>query len=71
MPRLIVVGSASPTVRTRRAHRRGVRDVVLVTKPALEDGATRYAQGGIAAAVRRGLLGAARGRHDERRRRAL
>ena len=30
---------------------RGVRDVVIVTKAALEESATRYAQGGIAAAI--------------------
>jgi len=52
MPRLIVVGSGiAGLFAALAAHRRGVRDVVLVTKAALEDGATRYAQGGIAAAV--------------------
>jgi L-aspartate oxidase len=52
MPRLIVVGSGiAGLFAALAAHRCGVRDVVLVTKAALEDGATRYAQGGIAAAV--------------------
>src|SRR2546427_13012000 len=52
MPRLIVVGSGiAGLFAAISAYRRGVRDLVLVTKAALEDGATRYAQGGIAAAV--------------------
>ena len=52
MPRLLVVGSGiAGLFAALAAHRRGVRDIVLVTKAALEDGATRYAQGGIAAAV--------------------
>jgi L-aspartate oxidase len=52
MPRLIIVGSGIAGLFTAlRAHRRGVRDITIVTKAALEDGATRYAQGGIAAAV--------------------
>ena len=52
MPRMIVVGSGIAGLFTALcAHRRGVRDVAIVTQAALEDGATRYAQGGIAAAV--------------------
>jgi L-aspartate oxidase len=52
MARLIVVGSGIAGLFTALcAHRRGVRDITVVTKAALEDGATRYAQGGIAAAV--------------------
>jgi len=52
MPRLIVVGSGiAGLFAVLAAHRRGVRDIVLVTKAGLEDGATWYAQGGIAAAV--------------------
>ena len=52
MPRLIVVGSGIAGLFTALcAHRRGVRDITIVTKAALEDSATRYAQGGIAAAV--------------------
>ncbi len=52
MPRLIVVGSGvAGLFAVLAAHRRGVREIVLVTKAALEDGATWYAQGGIAAAV--------------------
>ena len=52
MPRMIVIGSGIAGLFTALcAHRRGVRDIVVVTKAALEDSATRYAQGGIAAAV--------------------
>src|SRR5260370_35464262 len=52
MPRLIVIGSGiAGLFAALSAYRRGMRDIVLVTKAALEDGATRYAQGGIAAAV--------------------
>jgi L-aspartate oxidase len=52
MPRMIVVGSGIAGLFTALcARRRGVRDVIVVTKAALEDSATRYAQGGIAAAV--------------------
>jgi L-aspartate oxidase len=52
MPRLIVVGSGiAGLFAALCAHRRGLRDVVVVTKATLEDSATRYAQGGIAAAV--------------------
>ena len=52
MPRMIVVGSGIAGLFTAIcAHRHGVRDITIVTKAALEDGATRYAQGGIAAAV--------------------
>jgi len=52
MPRLIIVGSGIAGLFTALcAHRRGVHDVMVVTKAALEDGATRYAQGGVAAAV--------------------
>src|SRR2546425_6119438 len=52
MPRMIVVGSGIAGLFTALcAHRRGVRDITIVTKAALEDSATRYAQGGIAAAV--------------------
>ena len=52
MPRMIIVGSGiAGLFAALCAHRRGVRDVTIVTKAALEDGATRYAQGGIAAAV--------------------
>src|SRR5712664_749045 len=49
---LIVVGSGIAGLFTAlSAHRRGVRDVLIVTKATLEESATRYAQGGIAAAV--------------------
>lgn len=52
MPRMIVVGSGIAGLYTALcAHRRGIRDVTLVTKAALDDSATRYAQGGIAAAL--------------------
>src|SRR5262245_55064142 len=55
MPRLIVVGSGIAGLFTALcAHRRGLRDIAIVTKAALEDSATRYAQGGIAAAVGEG-----------------
>ena len=49
---LIVVGSGIAGLFTAlSAHRRGFRDVLIVTKAALEESTTRYAQGGIAAAV--------------------
>jgi L-aspartate oxidase len=49
---LIVVGSGiAGLFTTLTARRLGVRDVVMVTKAALEESATRYAQGGIAAAI--------------------
>jgi L-aspartate oxidase len=49
---MIVVGSGIAGLYTALcAHRRGIRDVTLVTKAALDDSATRYAQGGIAAAL--------------------
>jgi L-aspartate oxidase len=49
---MLIVGSGIAGLFTALcAHRRGVRDITIVTKAALEDGATRYAQGGIAAAV--------------------
>jgi L-aspartate oxidase len=52
MPRVIVVGSGIAGLFTALcAHRRGVRDIAIVTKAAVEESATRYAQGGIAAAV--------------------
>ena len=52
MRSLIVVGSGIAGLFTAlSAHRRGVRDVLIVTKGALEESTTRYAQGGIAAAV--------------------
>jgi L-aspartate oxidase len=52
VPRVIVVGSGIAGLFTALwAHRRGVGDVTVVTKAALEDGATFHAQGGIAAAV--------------------
>src|SRR5262249_24396468 len=52
MPRVIVIGSGIAGLYTALcARRRGVREVALVTKAALEDSATRYAQGGIAAAM--------------------
>src|SRR3989442_2992724 len=52
MRNLIVVGSGiAGLFTTLSAHRRGVRDVLIVTKGALEESTTRYAQGGIAAAV--------------------
>lgn len=52
MRTLIVVGSGIAGLFTAlSARRRGVRDVVMVTKAALEESATRYAQGGIAAAI--------------------
>src|SRR5713226_6447576 len=52
MRNLIVVGSGIAGLFTAlSAHRRGVRDVLIVTKAALEESTTRYAQGGIAAAV--------------------
>src|SRR5437867_12498010 len=52
MRNLIVVGSGIAGLFTvLSAHRRGVRDVLIVTKAALEESTTRYAQGGIAAAV--------------------
>ena len=52
MPRLIVVGSGIAGLFSALcAHRRSMRHIALVTKAALEDGATRYAQDGIAAAV--------------------
>jgi L-aspartate oxidase len=55
MRNLIVVGSGIAGLFTAlSAHRRGVRDVLIVTKAALEESTTRYAQGGIAAAVGEG-----------------
>ena len=52
MRNLIVVGSGiAGLFPALSAHRRGVRDVLIVTKATLEESATRYAQGGIAAAV--------------------
>jgi L-aspartate oxidase len=52
MSRLIVVGSGIAGLFTAlSAHRRGVPDVSIVTKATLEESATWYAQGGIAAAV--------------------
>jgi L-aspartate oxidase len=49
---LIVVGSGIAGLFTALcAHRRGVPDVLILTKATLEESATRYAQGGIAAAV--------------------
>jgi L-aspartate oxidase len=52
MCNLIVVGSGIAGLFTAlSAHRGGVRDVLIVTKGALEESTTRYAQGGIAAAV--------------------
>ena len=52
MPRLIVAGSGTARLFSALcAHRRGMRDIALVTRAALEDGATRYARDGIAAAV--------------------
>src|SRR2546428_13249890 len=52
MRNLIVVGSGIAGLFTAlSAHRRGVRDVLIVAKAALEESTTRYAQGGIAAAV--------------------
>src|SRR5712692_7352364 len=52
MRNLIVVGSGIAGLFTAlSAHRRGVRDVLIVTKAALEESTTRYAPGGIAAAV--------------------
>ena len=54
MRNLIVVGSGIAGLFTAlSAHRRGVRDVLIVAKAALEESTTRYAQGGIAAAVDR------------------
>src|SRR2546426_664281 len=52
MPRLIVVGSGiAGLFAAISAYRRGVRDIVLVTKAALEDGATRYAPAGTVRAL--------------------
>jgi L-aspartate oxidase len=52
VPDLIVVGSGIAGLFTAlSAYQRGVRDVLIITKAALEESATRYAQGGIAAAV--------------------
>src|SRR5260370_9240936 len=49
---LIVVGSGIAGLFTAlRAREAGVRDVLIVTKADLEESATRYAQGGIAAAI--------------------
>ncbi len=55
MRNLIVVGSGIAGLFTAlSAHRRGVRDLLIVTKAALEESTTRDAQGGIAAAVGEG-----------------
>src|SRR5216684_2615012 len=52
MRTLIVVGSGIAGLFTAlRARGAGVRDVLIVTKADLEESATRYAQGGIAAAI--------------------
>ena len=52
MRMLIVVGSGIAGLFTAlRAREAGVRDVLIVTKADLEESATRYAQGGIAAAI--------------------
>ncbi len=52
MRNLIVVGSGIAGLFTALgARRRGIHDVLIVTKATLEASATRYAQGGIAAAV--------------------
>src|SRR5260370_33036771 len=52
MRTLIVVGSGIAGLFTAlRARAAGVRDVLIVTKADLEESATRYAQGGIAAAI--------------------
>jgi L-aspartate oxidase len=52
---LIVIGSGIAGLFTAlSAHRLGVRDVLIVTKASIEESATRYAQGGIAAAVDEG-----------------
>src|SRR6266446_3056072 len=52
MRTLIVVGSGIAGLFTAlRAREAGVRDVLIVTKADLEESATRYAQGGIAAAI--------------------
>src|SRR5258705_13759538 len=49
---LIVVGSGiAGLFAALRAGEAGVRDVLIVTKADLEESATRYAQGGIAAAI--------------------
>ena len=49
---LVVIGSGiAGLFAALTARRQGVRDVVIVTKAALEESATRYAQGGIAAAI--------------------
>ncbi|MGH2600105.1 MAG: FAD-dependent oxidoreductase, partial [Dehalococcoidia bacterium] len=49
---LIVIGSGIAGLFTAlSARRHGVRDVLIITKAALEESATRYAQGGIAAAI--------------------
>ena len=52
MRSLIVVGSGIAGLFTAlSAYQRGLRNVEIVTKATLEESATRYAQGGIAAAV--------------------
>src|SRR5258707_12880104 len=52
MRTLIVVGSGIAVLFTAlRAREAGVRDVLIVTKADLEESATWYAQGGIAAAI--------------------
>ncbi len=52
MRTLIVVGSGIAGLFTAlRAREAGVRDVLILTKADLEESATRYAQGGIAAAI--------------------
>jgi L-aspartate oxidase len=49
---LIVIGSGVAGLFTAlEAYDRGIRDVLIITKAAVEEGATRYAQGGIAAAI--------------------
>jgi len=49
---LVVIGSGiAGLFAALTARRQGVRDVVIVTKAALEESATRYAQGGIAVAI--------------------
>ncbi|MGN6760695.1 MAG: FAD-dependent oxidoreductase, partial [Leifsonia sp.] len=51
MSRVVVVGSGiAGLTAALRAHTLG-HDVTIVTKSALSDGSTRYAQGGIAAAL--------------------
>ena len=69
---VVVVGSgiAGLTVARCTARAAGLR-VLLVTKALLEAGSTRWAQGGIAAALGEGDTRAAPARHARRRRRAL